>query len=169
MKALLFLSLCVTLVVRAEDPRIADITAKRKADDDAFRRELIAKLAVKPLPPMEPIKKSREPAAPTAVVVGTAATGGGVRLLKPCDDAQAKLDAIKRQLDMQAEQAKLEAFRQHQIENAKAFRATVERAARQRSRFFCRITAYLLAVATRKATIRDMDTARQHSTGGAIA
>ena len=70
--------------------------------------------------------------APTrASTVGTPqgiiAAGGRASLWQPSDPTQDKLDAIQRQLDMQAEQAKLDAFRQHQIENAEQFRRTVER------------------------------------------
>lgn len=125
MKALSLLLLCAALVARAEDPRIAEITAKRKAADEALRRELMAKLTVKPLPPMKPIK-ALEPTPPALVTTGTAqgivAAGGRAQLFTPRDDTQDKLDAIQRQLDMQAEQAKLDAFRQHQIETAEKAR-----------------------------------------------
>lgn len=125
MKAIPFLLLCVTLFARAEDPRIAEITAKRKTADEAFRREMMAKLAVKPLPPMKPLK-ALEPTPPASVTTGTAqgivAAGGRAQLFTPRDDTQEKLDAIQRQLDMQAEQTKLDAFRQHQIETAEKVR-----------------------------------------------
>ena len=58
---------------------------------------------------------------------GIIAAGGRAQLFTPRDDTQDKLDAIQRQLDMQAEQAKLDAFRQHQIETAEKARRLLQK------------------------------------------
>ena len=129
MKALPLLLLCAALIARAEDPRIAELTAKRKAADEAFQRQLAAMLTVKPLPPAKPLN-ALKPVPPASITTGTAqgivAAGGRAQLFTPRDDTQDKLDAIQRQLDMQAEQAKLDAFRQHQIETAEKARRLLE-------------------------------------------
>lgn len=53
---------------------------------------------------------------------GIIAAGGRASLWQQPDQTQEKLDAIQRQLDMQAAQQKLDAFRQHQIETAEKLR-----------------------------------------------
>lgn len=53
---------------------------------------------------------------------GVIAVGGRASLWQQPDQTQEKLDAIQRQLDMQAAQQKLDAFRQHQIETAEKLR-----------------------------------------------
>lgn len=58
---------------------------------------------------------------------GIIAAGGRAALWQQPDPTQDKLDAIQRQLDMQAEQAKLDAFRQHQIETAEKARRLLQK------------------------------------------
>ena len=73
--------------------------------------------------PTQPATRASTVGTPQGII----AAGGRAALWQQPDPTQDKLDAIQRQLDMQAEQAKLDAFRQHQIETAEKARRLLQK------------------------------------------
>lgn len=98
----------------------AGTAASREPSHPMFLADSVAKQmeTLREPQPANPPSRANTFGTPQGII----AAGGRAQLFTPRDDTQDKLDAIQRQLDMQAEQQKLDAFRQHQLETAEKFR-----------------------------------------------